>query len=85
MPTLDFTKLERLHWLIARGWAGPPATLAVRLGVAPRTLYRYVRALRRLGAPVAFCRRTGRYGYTADWGYSHPPEKIKKNQQKKPR
>ncbi|MCU0451602.1 MAG: helix-turn-helix domain-containing protein [Bernardetiaceae bacterium] len=67
MPTLDQTKLTRLHWLIARGWAGPPATLAAHLGVAPRTLHRYLRALRDLGAPVAYCRLTHRYGYATAW------------------
>jgi predicted DNA-binding transcriptional regulator YafY len=73
MPTLDQTKLTRLHQLIARGWAGPPATLAAQLGVAPRTLHRYVRALRYLGAPVAYCRRTSRYWYTSAWG---PPSSL---------
>jgi hypothetical protein len=67
MPALDQTKLTHLHWLIARGWAGPPATLAAHLGVAPRTLHRYLRALRHLGAPLTYCRRTGRYAYTARW------------------
>ncbi len=73
MPKTNFDQLERLHWLIARGRAGPPAALAAQLGMAPRSLFRYLRALRQLGAPVVFCRCTGRYSYTAEW---HLPEKV---------
>ncbi len=69
MPKTNPDPLERLHWLIARGWAGPPATLAAQLGVAPRTLHRYVRVLRQLGAPVAYCRRTLRYVYRQSWAW----------------
>jgi|GEM_PF-3333734 len=72
MPKTNFDQLQRLHWLIARGWAGPPH-LTSQFGLSPRSLFRYLRALRQLGAPVVFCRCTGRYSYTAEW---HLPEKV---------
>ena len=61
--TKYFERFQRLHRLIARKATGSPLELAQKLSLSERAVFEYIRAMRELGAPIAFCsvRRTYYY------------------------
>lgn len=58
-----FERLQRLHVLISKGATGTPAELAHRLDLSERAVFEYIRTMKSMGAPIAFCsiRRTYYY------------------------
>lgn len=72
LSKIDTALLAYLHELIIKGRAGMPSEIAKRLGIGERTLYRYLKQLRDMGAPLSFCRRRRRYVYTSEWQLPTP-------------
>lgn len=58
--------LDRLHALIQRKGTGNYQHLAARLGVAPRTVYNLLDALKELGAKIDYCKTRQSYYYAND-------------------
>ena len=64
MTYMDHLKLiKRLHLFIKRKATGCPESLARKLGVSEPTVYRYIRDLRNMGAPIFFDRDRQSYVY----------------------
>jgi predicted DNA-binding transcriptional regulator YafY len=61
--TKYFDRLQRLHRLISKKATGSPAELAHKLDLSERAIFEYIRMMRELGGPIAFCpvRRTYYY------------------------
>ena len=55
--------IQRLHNLIARKSTGPPEKLAIRLQISRASLFRYLNALRDLGAVIDYCKYHQSYIY----------------------
>lgn len=72
LSKIDTALLAYLHELIIKGRAGMPSEIAKRLGIGERTLYRYLKRLKDMGAPLSFCRRCRRYVYTSEWQLPTP-------------
>lgn len=68
-------KHEFLEWfqhidtLIQEHKTGTPADLAQTEGVLKRTIYKYVRVMKNLGAPIAFNAMTKTYYYTIEGSF----------------
>ncbi len=58
-------RLHHLDALIRQKSTGTPEELARKMGVSVSVVYRYVKVLKELGAPVRWCTYTGSYVY--DW------------------
>jgi len=61
------TQIERIKyidWLIRRKATGTPKQLAEKLNVSVITVYRYIRDLKDMGAPIKFCKYCESYKYT---------------------
>ena len=59
-------RLERLHLLIRRKATGSPNELANKLGLSKRQTLEYVRELKDLDIPIAYCKHTKTYYYEKD-------------------
>ena len=59
-----FECAQRINALINRKNAESPTTIAKKLDIAPRTVLKYIAAMKLLGAPIKFCRKQKRYIYT---------------------
>ncbi len=61
------TQIERMKyidWLIRRKATETPKQLAEKLNVSVITIYRYIRELKDMGAPIVYCRYCESYKYT---------------------
>ena len=58
-----FERFQRLHGMIRKKATGSPSELADKLALSERAVFEYIRAMREMGAPIAFCpvRRTYYY------------------------
>ncbi|REA60324.1 hypothetical protein DSL64_14505 [Dyadobacter luteus] len=50
-----FDRLQRLHRLISKKATGSPSELANKLNLSERAIFEYIRMMRELGGPIAFC------------------------------
>jgi Predicted transcriptional regulator len=53
MSLAKLTKLIDIHEQIRRKKTGTPAALAKKLGISERSLYYYIKELRKMGAPIS--------------------------------
>ena len=64
MSLLKYIRIiERLDYLIARKATGTPRELAERLQISERQVYKYIKELKELGFPVAYCLNAQSYIY----------------------
>ncbi len=72
--TMNLTKylerFDRLHHLIGKKSTGTPAELAEKLDLSKRAVYEYIRIMREMGAPIAFCHVRQTYYYERTGGFS---------------
>jgi biotin operon repressor len=61
-----FDRLQRLHRLISKKATGSPAELAKKLDLSERAVFGYIRMMRELGGPIAFCPLRRTYYYERD-------------------
>lgn len=61
--TINFKKMKTIDELIARENTGRPKQLSQKIGVSPATLYRYLNAMRKAGAPIKYSRIRETYSY----------------------
>ena len=59
--------LKRMDSLIRRQATGTPVELADKLGISRTSVFRYIRDLEKLGAPIAYNRSKRRYYYTEEF------------------
>ena len=59
-------RLERLHLLVRRKATGSPCELANKLGLSERQTLEYVRELKDLDIPIAYCKHQKTYYYERD-------------------
>jgi predicted DNA-binding transcriptional regulator YafY len=64
-----FHRLERMNYLIRIKGTGTPSQLASRMGIGERTVYEYLNIMKRLGAPIRFCRARRSYYYNIDGNF----------------
>jgi hypothetical protein len=66
-PNMSFLKylhrLERIDGLIRRKATGTPEEFAERLGLCRSALMEYIREMKELGAPIAYCKQRQSYYY----------------------
>lgn len=60
---LRLERAERIHRLICLRSTGPPAEFARRLGMSRAGLFKCLRELREMGAPIAYCSSRRTYEY----------------------
>lgn len=63
-------QIRRIDTLIQRKGTGTPEELARRLEVSRATVFRYIQALRDMGAPVSYCKSRQSYVYEGEFGLS---------------
>ncbi|MDQ6477418.1 HTH domain-containing protein [Dyadobacter sp. LHD-138] len=56
-------RFDRLHHMIRRKATGSPAELAEKLNLSERATFEYIRVMREMGAPIAFCPHRRTYYY----------------------
>jgi predicted DNA-binding transcriptional regulator YafY len=56
-------RLERLHTLLKRKATGTPVELAQKLELSERQTLEYMRELKDIGIPIAFCKHQKTYYY----------------------
>jgi len=56
-------QIERVDALIRRKSTGTPASLASLLGVSERYVYKLIKLMKDMGAPVYFCHQRNSYCY----------------------
>jgi predicted DNA-binding transcriptional regulator YafY len=76
--TKYFDRFQRLHGLICKKATGSPAELGDKLGLSERAVFEYIRTMRELGGPIAFCSIRQTYYYeravTFSMGFQLPNE-----------
>jgi predicted DNA-binding transcriptional regulator YafY len=78
-------RFQHIDTLIQEHKTGTPAELAGIVGVSERTIYKYIRLMKNVGAPIAFNAMTKTYYYTIEGSFvcafsfseKAVPEKIK--------
>jgi predicted DNA-binding transcriptional regulator YafY len=73
--------LQQLDHYIRIGKTGSPTELALKLKVCERQIHRYIVLLKKLGAPVEYCRKRKTYCYTTEGGFSFKFEILLPQQQ----
>jgi predicted DNA-binding transcriptional regulator YafY len=69
MPTRRFIeRLQRIDYFIRTKSTGTPKEFAVKLDVSERQLYKYIKNLKELGAPIKYCKISNSYYYDSN-GY----------------
>lgn len=58
-----FNRVQQLHTLLKRKATGTPRELAKKLKLSERQTLEYVRELKDLGIPIAFCKHQKTYYY----------------------
>ncbi len=61
--TINLKIMEQIDQLIANKSTGKPAILCKKLGVSQATLYRYIKTMKKAGAPIEYNRIKGNYYY----------------------
>ena len=56
-------RFDRLHHMIGTRATGSPAELAEKLNLSERATFEYIRVMREMGAPIAFCPHRCTYYY----------------------
>ena len=69
--------LERIHELVKNRRTGTPTYFAQKLGMSKRSLFMYIDLMRRMGAPIEYCKSTERYYYSHDVEFSIGFVKVK--------
>jgi len=64
----NIDRLIRLDHLIKRKSTGSPLELANKMEISERSLYEYISLLKRLNAPIKYCKTRQSYYYTSN-GY----------------
>lgn len=62
-------RFQNIDTLIQEHKTGTPADLAQTIGVSKRTIYKYIRVMKNLGAPIAFNAMTRTYYYTIEGSF----------------
>jgi len=60
----QYNRLKHIDLLISMSATGTPKDLAEKLNVSIITIYRYIREMKELGAPIKYCRNCDSYKYT---------------------
>ena len=63
-------RFDRLHHMIAKKATGSPSELAGKLDLSKRAVYEYIRIMREMVAPIAFCHVRQTYYYERTVGFS---------------
>jgi len=63
-------RIERIDQLIKMKATGTPAQLARRLGTSERTIYEIIKLMKKIGAPIYYCRYRKSYCYRKDVSFS---------------
>ena len=58
-----FERFQRLHLLIRKKGTGSPLELAKKLNLSQRAVFDYIRVMKEMGAPIAFCPLRRSYYY----------------------
>lgn len=58
-----FERLQRLHRLIRKRGTGSPFELARKLELSERSVFEYIRVMKEMGGPIAFCSVRNSYYY----------------------
>lgn len=59
-------RLVRIDHLISCKSTGTPAEFAHKIGLSERSLYEYIKLLKKFGAPVVYSRARGSYQYSEE-------------------
>ena len=71
MTLIDKVRIiERVHKLIQRKATGNPKQLSTRLGMSERYVFDLINLMKKLGAPIYFCKNRNSYCYTEDGVFS---------------
>ena len=74
--------IERVDGLIRRKSTGSPKQLASRLNMSERTLYNVITVMKKMGAPIYFCRSRGSFCYEEEVefviGFTTKSQELKK-------
>ncbi len=62
----QYKRLKYIDLLISRSATGTPKNLAQKLNISEITVYRYIREMKELGAPIKYCRICSSYKYTEE-------------------
>ncbi|THU39311.1 HTH domain-containing protein [Niastella caeni] len=62
-------RFQHIDTLIQEHKTGTPSELAGTVGVSERTIYKYIRLMKNLGAPIAFNTLTKTYYYTLEGSF----------------
>jgi predicted DNA-binding transcriptional regulator YafY len=62
----QYKRLKYIDLLISRSATGTPKNLAQKLNISEITVYRYIREMKELGAPIKYCRSCNSYKYTEE-------------------
>lgn len=69
MPTKRFIeRMQRIDYLIRTKSTGTPKQFAKKLCISERQLYKYMKNLKELGAPIKYCKNRNTYHYDCN-GY----------------
>jgi len=69
MSLAKLTKLIDIHEQIRRKKTGTPTALTKKLGISERSLYYYIKELRKMGAPIIYCPVAESYLYQENWQF----------------
>lgn len=61
-----YKRIKYIDWLIGHKATGRPVNLANKLKLSEITIYRYIRMMKGLGAPIKYCRKCNSYIYTEE-------------------
>ena len=70
MLTKYFDRIETLDRLITIKGTGTPQQLANRLDISESSLYQYLAFMKRMGAPIAYCKYRCSYYYTDNGNFT---------------
>ena len=62
----NLTLIYRLHRLIKMKSTGPPKSLAEKVGISERKVYRTIKTMIAMGAPIKYCHHRLSYIYERD-------------------
>ncbi|MCU0393386.1 MAG: HTH domain-containing protein [Thermoflexibacter sp.] len=69
MSIAKLSKLITIHEQISQKKTGTPSALAQRLDISERSLYYYIKELRKMGAPIRYCSAVESYVYQKSWQF----------------
>lgn len=63
MPTRYLKRVRKINELIIRKSTGPPKDLAKKIGVSESNIYKYLLAMKLMGAPIIYDKKRKTYLY----------------------